>query len=385
MTAFAKRRQTVQPNEWLREAYLDYMTGRAVPRPMFVELFGPLVGLPEEWRAQGASEDEIALTAFGFDHVRRHRVRVNAGGMVDALPARVIEETDAYVLQTNRFGLRQKLCKAAATIPLPLEYPVRTFDDWEKLKPKYQFREDRFGEGWREEARRAREAGALIVVGIPGGFDEPRQLLGEEGLCLAYYEQPELVHDILQTIGATAERVLDVVSREVGVDQLSVHEDMAGKSGPLAGPVQVRAFIRPYYRRIWDLLAAREATLFSQDSDGNMNPVIDAFREAGVNCMFPMEPAAGMDIVATRRAYGARLAMLGGVDKHVLRQGEDAIRRELDDKLAPELQQGGVVFGLDHRIPNGTPLAAYRFYVRTARERLGLPPAPDPSWARMAF
>lgn len=36
---------------------------------MFVELFGPLIGLEDEWRAQGASEDEINLTAFDFDYV----------------------------------------------------------------------------------------------------------------------------------------------------------------------------------------------------------------------------------------------------------------------------------------------------------------------------
>jgi hypothetical protein len=44
-----------------------------------------------------------------------------------------------------------------------------------------------------------------------------------------------------------------------------------------------------------------------------------------------------------------------------------------------------MVFGLDHRIPNGTPVANYRFYVRTAREILGLDPNPKPGWARMAF
>ena len=46
-----------------------------------------------------------------------------------------------------------------------------------------------------------------------------------------------------------------------------------------------------------------------------------------------------------------------------------------------------MVFGLDHRIPNGTPLENYRFYVQTAREILGLPPINNKlkGWARMAF
>jgi uroporphyrinogen-III decarboxylase len=152
------------------------------------------------------------------------------------------------------------------------------------------------------------------------------------------------------------------------VDLLSVHEDMAGKSGPLAGPKQIKEFIGPYYRRIWDLLAERGARVFDQDSDGNMNPVIDAFLEAGVNCMHPMEPAADMDIVQIRERYGTRLAFYGGLDKHVIRQSPAAIEAELERKIPPMVRTGGCVLGLDHRIPNGTPLANYRFYIRKAWE-----------------
>ena len=77
--------------------------------------------------------------------------------------------------------------------------------------------------------------------------------------------------------------------------------------------------------------------------------------------------------------------MLGGIDKHVIRQSKEAIRRELEYKLQPMMRDGGMVFGLDHRIPNGTPIENYRYYVKSAREMLGLDPYPEPAWARMAF
>lgn len=32
------------------------------------------------------------------------------------------------------------------------------------------------------------------------------------------------------------------------------------------------------------------------------------------------------------------------------------------------------MFAIDHRIPNGVPLANYRYYVETGRRLLGLPP-----------
>jgi len=359
------------------------MASRSPERPLFVELMGTLVGLDDEWRAQGASEDEINLTAFGFDYVRVHYLALHNGLMGGE--ETVVEETPEHIIHLDRYGRRTMLCKHSATIPLPLDHPVTDMDSWLKIKPRYVYSRERLQAGCIEAAREARKNGALVVGFIPGGFDEPRQLMGEEALCLAYYDEPELIHDMLGTIGDTNERLYDEVSREVVIDQLSVHEDLAGKNGSLVGPSQISEFIKPYYRRIRDLLESRGSEIFQQDSDGNMNAVLPAFLDAGLTCSYPMEPAAGMDVVEVRKKYGDRLSMLGGIDKHVLRQDRGAIRAELEYKLQPMMRTGGMVFGLDHRIPNGTPLENYRYYVKTAREILGLDPNVVPGWKRMAF
>ncbi len=350
-----------------REEFLDHMTFQSNERPLFTEIFGPLLGLKEEWEEQGATEAELDFSAFTYRCEARAGVPIRTG-RYGGYPEELIEENDEVKIWKDGLGRTMKLPKAAATLALPLDYPVKTMDDWLKIKPWYEFSEDRFGADWEATARRHREDDKVVCVGIPGGFDETRQLLGEEGLCIAYYEQPELIHDILQTIGETAFRVLDVASSKVQIDMLSVHEDMAGKSGPLAGPVQIKEFIAPYYRRVWDMLQERGARLFDQDSDGDMNPVIDAFIDAGVNCMHPMEPAANMDIVKVREKYGNRLAFYGGIDKHVIRGSREEIEAELEYKIPPMVASGGCVLALDHRIPNGTPLANYKFYLEKAWE-----------------
>ena len=68
------------------------------------------------------------------------------------------------------------------------------------------------------------------------------------------------------------------------------------------------------------------------------------------------------------------LAFMGGIDKHILRCSKEEIRKELEYKMQPLMQEGGMIFGLDHRITNGTPIESYRYYVNTGREILGLPP-----------
>ena len=353
-----------------REEYLDYMTFQANERPLFTELFGPLIGLKEEWVEQGASEAELDFTAFEYRAPMAGWLPVNTGwdGPDRYEP---IEETDEHEIYRDFLGRVMKLCKGAATIPLPLEYPIKTMDDWQAMKGEFEFSDERLAQDWRKAAADCLTAGQAIMVNIPGAFAMPRNLMGDEAVCLAYYDQPELLHDMIDTFRRTACRVLDAVSREAPIDILFVHEDMAGKSGPLAGPDHIREFFAPYYAEVWDMLSDRGARLFEQDSDGDMRPVIDAFVDAGINVMYPCEPAAGMDIVALREQYGLRLAFKGGLDKHVFRRSREEIVAELEYKIPPMLATGGCVLGLDHRIPNSTPLENYRFYVAKVWEMIG--------------
>jgi hypothetical protein len=350
-----------------REEYLDFMTFQRNDRPLIMEIFGPLLGLKEEWEAQGATPEELDFSAFTYRFAGKGYLGLTTG-MVGGYEPEVLEENDEVKIYRDRLGRLMKLPKTVATLALPLDYPVKTMDDWLKIKPWYEFSEDRIAGNLEAQYAALREADKVVSVAIPGGFDEPRQLMGEEGACLAYYDQPELMKDILDTIGETAYRVLEVATKTIQIDTLFVHEDMAGKSGPLAGPIQIREFIAPYYRRIWDLLESRGARLFDQDSDGNMDGVIEPFLEAGINVMHPMEPAAGMDIVKVREKYGQRVAFYGGIDKHVLRGTKQEIVAELEYKIPPMVATGGCVIALDHRIPNGTPLENYKFYLEKAWE-----------------
>jgi hypothetical protein len=325
-----------------REQYLELLTFERVDRQMFVELFGPLVGLEDEWRSQGAREEEVSLEAFDWYYVPTIDCGGDMGPRKDQQPL-VLEETVEYRLERDHLGRTVQLLKEKATIGLPLDYPVKTMEDWQRLKPLYQFAEDRIRWDRVEEARLARAGGALVVATVPGAFDTPRELMA----------------DILRSIADTASRVLDRIRRNLTIDQLSVHEDLAGKSGPFVGPAQVDTHFRPYYRALWDVLSSRGARIFQMDSDGNINPIIPSLLECGLSAVYPMEPAA----VTERDSQGARL--------------QDAAAHA----------GGGMVFGLDHRIPNGTPLANYRYYVETGRKLLGLPPceAGREGWARMAF
>ena len=369
---------------WNREEYIAHMTFEDVGKEMFCELFGPLIGLDAEWAAQGASPEEIDLSAFGWDSVKKTGCGGDFGAITGLAPV-VLEDNATFQIVRDELGRKVKLMKGRATLPLPLEYPVACMDDWLQIKHWFTFREDRFDPEAARQCKKEQDAGALSICGVLGAFSEPRNLMGDEALCIAYYDEPELIQDMLGTFADTAEKVLERVQDVLVIDNLFIHEDMAGKSGPLAGPSQFREFMLPYYQRLWNNVSARGARLFSQDSDGNMNSLIDVMLEAGINNMHPFEPGSGMDMVASRAKYGNRLAIKGGIDKYALLGTKEDIRRELEYKMTGITRGGGTVFALDHRIPNGVPLENYRYYVKLGRELLGLPPAQNEPHVRMAF
>lgn len=371
--------------KWTAKQYVDLMTYNRPVRPMFSELFGPIVGLDKEWKAQGASDDMIAMRGFCFDYVPYFTL-----GNLDSIHRpedRIIEDTPEYYIAVDHYGRRVKMAKATSTIPLPENYPVETMEDWLKIKHMFLWEESRVTEEDLAKAEELQKNGTLIKTEILGGFDILRELMGEVNCCIAFYEDPDLIFDILNTISDMNVKALKKITSRVIPDQLSIHEDLAGKTAPMIGPATVREFLYPYYRASWDITSAAGTKLFCQDSDGNINVLIDDFIRCGVNIFYPCEPGGDMDIVALRKKYGHAIAFRGGIDKHVLRRTKEEIKAELDYKMQEFMLEGGIVFGLDHRIPNGTPLENYIYYVNYAREKLGLVPfeQDEPGWRRMAF
>ena len=332
---------------------------------VYREIFGPLLGLKEEWKEQGASGEELDLSAFSF----RQPLFYHCGIRTDYFgPDRseMLEDTGEHFIYRDPMGIKMRLIKASSTLGLPLEWPVKSFGNWEEIKPCYQYHPGRIPQGALERVLRKREEGYVITASIPGAFDTVRTLLGDEEAIVAPYTQPELVRDILDTLGETCRRLFEEAA--LPIDYLSVHEDMAGKSGPLWGPVQMAEFAEPYYRRCWEPVKAGGGRIFQVDSDGDCNAILQNFINGGINLFHPCEPESHMDIVEIRKKYGKALALEGGLNKYVLSGSKEEIDRELEGKIPYMVKTGGCVLALDHRIPNGTPLENYRYYVRRLNE-----------------
>jgi len=159
--------------------------------------------------------------------------------------------------------------------------------------------------------------------------------------------------------------------REVELDFASWWEDMCFNKGPLISPRMFDEFMVPRYKKITDFLKQHGVTINIVDCDGNINELVPLWLKAGVNCMFPLEIAAGSKPEVLREKYGREVLLMGGIDKRALAAGKEAIDRELE-KIPPLIEQGGYIPHVDHRVPPDVSYENYLYYIKRKREIIGV-------------
>ena len=127
----------------------------------------------------------------------------------------------------------------------------------------------------------------------------------------------------------------------------------------------------PYYKRITGFLRKNGLEIIFVDSDGNIEELLPLYLEGGVNGVWPLEVAAGMDAVTLRKKYGRNLLMVGNIDKRMLARGKDEIEKEVLKKVPYLCSQGGYIATVDHAVPPDVSLENYLYYRDLLRKIAG--------------
>jgi len=117
----------------------------------------------------------------------------------------------------------------------------------------------------------------------------------------------------------------------------------------------------PAYKRFSAFLREMRVKHIIVDTDGNCWNLIPLFLEGGITGLYPMEVAAGMDVVEVRKRY-ANLQIMGGIDKRMLARGKKEIDEELEGKIPFMLKRGGYIPHVDHHVPPDVSLENFVYY-----------------------
>jgi len=251
-------------------------------------------------------------------------------------------------------------------------FPVQTRDDWEdQMKWRFDATDSlRFPADFEERCERLRYRDYPLTLLFNGPFWQLREFCGFEGLCALLLEDPDFVREMADFWKDFCSAIMDQILQRVAPDMLHFSEDMAFKEHPMIGPEMTEELCGPAYRQWIDQARAAGVKLFSIDSDGRIDTLVPVWLKCGVNCVDPIEVAAGNDIVAMRAAFGKILAYRGSVDKRAMAVGGATLQAELD-RIRPVALDGGFIPGCDHGVPADVSWANFQDYALRLAEMTG--------------
>jgi hypothetical protein len=336
---------------------------------------------PDDWGAMKSDEYlRVLVRHFNFDRLDYLRDAVISGytdsPYCPSFERQIIEENGMtrIVRANNGIIQREFVNYETSSMPQYLRFPVENRDDFIALLPRLDpDHPDRFSADWKNVSFHYAQRDFPAGLTICGAFGHPRNLLGIENLCTAYYEQPSLLHEILEHWVDFYCRLASRVYKDIRFDFILIWEDMAYKAGSLISPRLVKEFMLPYYQRFIEHVRNLGCEIIIVDTDGNVSELVPLFINAGVNAMLPFEVQAGMDVRQFRNQYGKSLAMIGGIDKRLLVNAGESLIDEIEQKVLPLIEYGGYIPCLDHTVPPDVSLEHFTYYISLLRKSYTLP------------
>ena len=138
-------------------------------------------------------------------------------------------------------------------------------------------------------------AGEVVVwITLEGYFWFPRTLMGFTKISLAFYDQPELLHQINQDLTDFNLRILDAVEKVCVPTFATIAEDMSYNNGPMISERHFDEFVAPYYRQIIPRLQEKNIVPLV-DTDGDVTMMVPWLMREGIRGVLPLERQAGVE------------------------------------------------------------------------------------------
>ncbi len=320
----------------------------------------------ENWKKEADDKTLDPGKIIGFEH--SFAVPLLESGPFPHYENKTIADEGETIVTVDWRGITMRNRKDGGSMPEFLDYPVKTPDDWDRIK-KERYRLDqidgRVTENWPTFVNRLKTTGEAVQVGtFPWGvFGTVRDILGTEELLISFITEPEMVKDMMQYNTSLWIGLWERVAEKVQIDHIHIWEDMSGRQGSLISPAMVEEFMMPCYHRIVDFAKANGVRIVSVDTDGDCSELVPLMMKHGVNMFFPFEVQAGNDILEYRRKYPG-LGIIGGLDKNALSRNRADVDVEIE-KAATMILKGRYVPGFDHLI---APDAKWENFIYAAQK-----------------
>jgi uroporphyrinogen decarboxylase len=198
-----------------------------------------------------------------------------------------------------------------------------------------------------------------IYAGCHSVFEEVTWLMGYESLCMALYDQPDLVDAMFARIGALFYAVAQILVQVPRVEILFGGDDMGFNTQTMISAQALVEKSLPWHRKMAALAHAHDR-VYLLHACGNlaeiMEPLIEDVKLDGKHSFEDNIQT----VTEAKRLYGNRIALIGGIDMDLMCRGsEDQIRRRVREVLDVCQPGGGYCLGSGNTVANYLPLQNY--------------------------
>ena len=372
-----------------RERYRNFLTRQPVDR-LPIMFGGPRASTIAAWRKQGLTEEQAKN--FG-EFVGADRRGPSPGkfyyGPWPLFEQKVIEEKDGIRTWIDEWGVTRQDAVTQATEGFAtrkyIAFPVTCRDDFEAMKhrfdpttperthphpsdgTRYSLNPDAYrmrgrAVHWSEKVEQCNASDAPVRFSAPGLYWTLRDWCGFEGLSLMFYEQPDLVHDMMDFWTDFLIGLLDEPLSAIRVENMTLKEDMAYKHAPMISPDMMREFMMPRYRKLNAFFKSKGVLCLDMDSDGHNSQIVDTFYPECIDAISPMEIAADNDPERYLKQHDG-LIITGGVDKREMRYDKARTRAEVARRYRTAKTFDTYIPAVDHGVPPDIPVRNFLYMV----------------------
>lgn len=347
--------------------------------PIYQKEFGYYV--LDKWIGQGYLKPRSEVSdygaylreVFGFDEPVIHTVAGVGDCYAEFYPMfeeKVLEDRGAHELVQDPAGRHVLYFKGRRDgfMPQYVDHPVKDMESWERdikwrLDPSSPERDKMIAPSL-EKAKAGQAKDHAVAQLVSGGYMYLRSLIGGEALLYKFYDEPELIHDCMQTWLTFTDARIARHQKEVTFDEVIFDEDICYNHGSLISPDMIKEFLFPYYGQLFENMKRRNGERklhIMLATDGKCEPVLDLYKTVGMDYISPCEVASGCDVVRIGREH-PDLLIAGGIDKRLIAEGGDAIKRHLDYIMPAMRRRGGFIPTCDHGVPEEVTFENYMRY-----------------------
>jgi len=273
-------------------------------------------------------------------------------------------DADLAKMFTN--DLREEIDVDVYPHPWPKRWPTKKEDlkaFSRRLDPEDR---SRLPDSWKQSLPGWKQHKQVLMMRIHQGFFLTMGVYGWQRfyeLMKLIHNDPGFVREMMKMQAEFAASLTERILQEVEIDAAIFSEPIGANHGPLISPRMFVDFVLSSYRPLLDVLSRHHVNIIILRTYANARLLVPVLMENGFDCLWACEVnTASMDYRSLRKEFGPRLRLIGGIDLDVLREGREAIQREVEEKVPPLLAQGGYVPLADGRVRKDIPLENYIYY-----------------------